>query len=118
MVAAADPKWESALESLSRVAMLSANRPQPETQAIIQKARARVDFLREEFGVVGEADGLAGCERRSSGGGTGDEDARLPELITNPPGVTMFGPRTSRNSVTPGGLMINFQTSRAALPSR
>lgn len=62
MVAAADPKWESALESLSRVAMLSANLPQPDTQAVIEKARARVDFLREEFGVVGEADGLAKYE--------------------------------------------------------
>lgn len=52
----ADPHAESALESVSRVAMHRHGLPMPRTQAVI--GRARVDFLWEQYGVIGEADGL------------------------------------------------------------
>jgi very-short-patch-repair endonuclease len=52
----ADPASESVLESVSRVGMHLQGLPPPRTQVVI--GAARVDFLWEEFGVVGEADGL------------------------------------------------------------
>ncbi len=57
----ADPASESVLESLSRVAMHEQGLPQPRTQVVIGDAGgaiARVDFLWEQYRVVGEADGL------------------------------------------------------------
>lgn len=58
----ADPRSDSALESVSRVAMLEQGLPTPRTQVGIGNGResyARVDFLWDEVGVIGEADGLA-----------------------------------------------------------
>lgn len=52
----ADPKAESVLESVSRVAMHDEGLPMPRTQAVI--GGARVDFLWEDLAVIGEADGL------------------------------------------------------------
>lgn len=57
----ADPMSESVLESLSRVAMREQGLPAPRTQVVIGDASgplARVDFLWEQYRVVGEADGL------------------------------------------------------------
>ncbi len=57
----ADPKSESVLESLSRMAMYEQGLPPPCTQVVIGDEHgpiARVDFLWERFGVVGEADGI------------------------------------------------------------
>lgn len=56
VVRLADPSSESALESISRVAMHFAGLPAPRTQVVI--GSARVDFCWEEFGVIGEADGI------------------------------------------------------------
>lgn len=58
----ANPRSDSALESVSRVAMLQQGLPAPRTQVTIGNGRdfyARVDFLWDEVGVIGEADGLA-----------------------------------------------------------
>lgn len=52
----ADPRSESALESISRVAMHVEGLPMPRTQVVIGNARA--DFLWEEYHVIGEADGI------------------------------------------------------------
>lgn len=57
----ADPLAESALESLSRVAIHEQNLPAPRTQVPLGDAhgpRCRVDFSWEDLRVVGEADGL------------------------------------------------------------
>jgi very-short-patch-repair endonuclease len=57
----ADGRADSALESVSRVQMSKAGLPVPRLQVPIHDGHrfvARVDFLFEEFGVVGEADGL------------------------------------------------------------
>lgn len=58
-----DPRRESALESRSAIVMDAFRVPAPTPQAVILDASgafvARVDFLWEEYGVVGEADGLA-----------------------------------------------------------
>ena len=58
----ADPRSESPLESLSRLRMSAAGLPAPETQVCILNRSGhflgRVDFYWDEFGVVGEADGL------------------------------------------------------------
>lgn len=56
VVRVADPSSESALESISRVAMHFEGLPAPRTQVVI--GSARVDFYWEEFGVIGEADGI------------------------------------------------------------
>lgn len=61
----ADPKSESVLESMSRVAMLEEGVPTPRTQVAIGddwEPCARVDFLWDEVKVIGEADGLAKYE--------------------------------------------------------
>lgn len=61
----ADPGSESVLESMSRVAMHEQGLPAPRTQVVVSDADgpfARVDFLWEQFGVIGEADGLAKYE--------------------------------------------------------
>lgn len=82
-VALADPKAESALESLSRVAMHEAGLPAPRTQVWL--GRDRVDFYWEEFGVVGEADGLAkyaatgGCTTRDIVRAEKHREARLAD---------------------------------------
>lgn len=58
----ADPKAESALESVSRVAMHQEGVPAPRTQVVLGDERgilARVDFLWDGVKVIGEADGLA-----------------------------------------------------------
>lgn len=60
VVAFADPRSESVLESLSRVAMHREGVPPPRTQVRI--ADARVDFLWDHVRVVGEADGLGKYE--------------------------------------------------------
>jgi hypothetical protein len=60
VVALAAPKAESVLESLSRVAMRTEGLPPPRTQVVI--GGARVDFLWEDFAVIGEADGLGKYE--------------------------------------------------------
>lgn len=71
-VGLADPASESVLESASRVVMFEHGLPLPRSQVIVRDSAgfvARVDFLWEEFGVVGEADGLAKYEpdaRRST----------------------------------------------------
>lgn len=57
----ADPKSESVLESVSRVAMDTEGLPAPRTQVAIgddRKPHARVDFLWADVKVIGEADGL------------------------------------------------------------
>lgn len=63
VVAAADGRSESALESLSRLRMHDCGLPPPEPQVDIfgptGKFLGRVDFYWDEFGVVGECDGLA-----------------------------------------------------------
>lgn len=51
-----DPYAESALESVSRVAMHWHGLPAPRTQVVI--GAFRVDFLWEQYGVIGEADGI------------------------------------------------------------
>lgn len=61
----ADPKAESVLESVSRVAMQQQGLPAPRTQVTIGDSRGfrgRVDFLWEDFRVIGEADGLGKYE--------------------------------------------------------
>lgn len=61
----ADPDCESALESISRVAMHTEGIPTPRTQVVISDANgafARVDFLWDGVRVIGEADGLAKYE--------------------------------------------------------
>lgn len=58
VVRLADPGSESALESVSRVAMHLEGLPMPNTQVVIGEAGARVDFLWEKYGVIGEADGI------------------------------------------------------------
>lgn len=62
----ADPRSESVLESLSRLRIMDAGLPVPEPQMIIRDSRGhfcgRVDFYWDEFGVVGEADGLSKYE--------------------------------------------------------
>lgn len=60
VVGFADPRSESVLESLSRVAMHLEGIPRPRTQVRI--GDARVDFLWDDVGVVGEADGLGKYE--------------------------------------------------------
>lgn len=61
-IAAADAHSESPLESLSRTMFPKFDVPAPELQIAIGDRRgrfiARVDFYWDEFGVVGEADGL------------------------------------------------------------
>jgi hypothetical protein len=59
----ADPRAASPLESISRFAMRAADLPRPEPQVALGIDRhgypvGIVDFYWEEFGVVGEADGL------------------------------------------------------------
>lgn len=61
----ADPNCESALESISRVAMHTEGLPPPRTQVVISDANgpfARVDFLWYDERVIGEADGLGKYE--------------------------------------------------------
>jgi hypothetical protein len=57
----AEPLTESALESISRVLFKDSALPMPRPQATVRDSYggfvARVDFLWEELGVVGEADG-------------------------------------------------------------
>lgn len=55
-VALADPRAESVLESISRVAMHDEALPMPRSQVVI--GGARVDFLWDDVAVIGEADGL------------------------------------------------------------
>lgn len=55
-VALADPTADSVLESISRVAMHDEGLPMPRSQVAI--GGARVDFLWDDFAVIGEADGL------------------------------------------------------------
>lgn len=57
-----DPRAESPFESWSRGHIVSAGLPMPDIQRQVQGADGRlyrVDFLWEEYGVIGEADGLA-----------------------------------------------------------
>lgn len=65
-VSLADPRAESVLESLSRRRILDAGLPAPEPQVTIVDAYGhfcgRVDFYWDEFGVVGEADGMGKYE--------------------------------------------------------
>jgi hypothetical protein len=62
VVELADGRAESALESLSRLRIAEAGLPLPELQVRITWANGawigRVDFYWDEFGVVGEADGM------------------------------------------------------------
>lgn len=61
----ADPRAESVLESLSRVAIHQQNLPAPRTQVTLGDAwgpQCRVDFLWDDVRVVGEADGLGKYE--------------------------------------------------------
>ncbi|WP_051399891.1 type IV toxin-antitoxin system AbiEi family antitoxin domain-containing protein [Haloechinothrix halophila] len=70
----ADPRAESVLESLSRVAIHAQNLPAPRTQVTLGDAagpRCRVDFLWDDVRVVGEADGLGKYE---PGGGRRTRD--------------------------------------------
>ncbi len=63
----ADPRAESALESVSRLRMVDAGLPTPWPQAMIRidgRFAGRVDFHWEKFGVVGECDGLAKYDRQ------------------------------------------------------
>lgn len=58
MVAFADPRAESPLESISRVAFHEYGLPRPILQAVIG-GYERADFLWPGYRVIGEADGLA-----------------------------------------------------------
>jgi len=61
----ADPRAESVLESVSRVAVHEQNLPAPRTQVTlgdVSGPRCRVDFLWDDVRVVGEADGLGKYE--------------------------------------------------------
>lgn len=61
----ADPKAESVLESVSRVAMHQEGLPVPRTQVTVRDTNGfhgRVDFLWQDFRVIGEADGLGKYE--------------------------------------------------------
>jgi len=62
----ANPRSESVLESLSRLRIVDAGLPPPEPQVTIVDAAGhfcgRVDFYWDEFGVVGEADGMGKYE--------------------------------------------------------
>lgn len=61
----ADPRAESPLESVSRVSMYEQGIPEPRTQVVVADVSgsfARADFLWDEFGVIGEADGLVKYE--------------------------------------------------------
>lgn len=58
----ADPRAESPLESLSRLAIADWGLPRPELQVVLSDGRSflgRVDFFWARWGVVGEADGYA-----------------------------------------------------------
>ena len=61
-ISLADPRSESPLESLSRLRIVDAGLPTPELQPRIfdpaGRFLGRVDFYWDEFGVIGEADGL------------------------------------------------------------
>lgn len=64
-VALADPQAESALESVSRVAMYEQDVPPPRTQVPLgadDRQVGRVDFYWPRYGVIGEADGLGKYE--------------------------------------------------------
>ena len=62
----ADPRAESVLESLSRLRIIDAGlaRPEPQVRMFDHTGRfcGRVDFYWDEFGVVGEADGMGKYE--------------------------------------------------------
>lgn len=62
LIAGVDGRAESPLESLSRLAIVGSPLPTPDLQREIFDEHARlvgrVDFLWEEFGVVGECDGM------------------------------------------------------------
>lgn len=76
MIAFADARAESALESVGRWRMHQLQLPRPELQVNLFDAEGfigRVDFLFEELRVVGEADGMAKY-RRSANDAEGDEE--------------------------------------------
>lgn len=61
----ADPAAESVLESVSRAALHEQGLPRPRTQVTVRDEsgrRHRVDFLWDDFRVIGEADGLGKYE--------------------------------------------------------
>ncbi|MFB9730241.1 type IV toxin-antitoxin system AbiEi family antitoxin domain-containing protein [Haloechinothrix salitolerans] len=75
----ADAACESVLESVSRIAIQQQGLPAPRTQVTLGDATgpiARVDFLWEHAGVIGEADGLA---KYLGAGGNGISSA-APDL--------------------------------------
>ncbi|SHH27794.1 Transcriptional regulator, AbiEi antitoxin, Type IV TA system [Jatrophihabitans endophyticus] len=80
-LALADASAESALESISRLRMARAGLPIPQAQATVLDRRGafvgRVDFYWDEFGVVGEADGL---RKYSSPAALYDEKRRQERL--------------------------------------
>jgi very-short-patch-repair endonuclease len=56
VVAEADARAETAIESVSRYEFISAGLPRPKLQVWV--GNKRLDFLWEKYGVIGEADGL------------------------------------------------------------
>lgn len=79
-ISSADPRLENALESISFGRFLDAGVPLPRPQAWLRGASGkwwRVDFWWEEFGIIGEADGMVKYADRQS---LLDEKARQLDL--------------------------------------
>ncbi len=99
----ADPRAESVLESVSRVAMHEHGIPAPRSQVVIGDDHgpfARVDFAWDEFGVIGEADGLGKYEpdgRRTTREIVRDEKRREERLADLGFTVVRWGWHTAMN---------------------
>ena len=69
VIALADPRSESVLESISRVRIADSGLPMPRLQPDILTAQhgfcGRLDFYWDEFGVAGEADGMGKYDDRN-----------------------------------------------------
>ncbi len=102
-LALADPRAESVLESVSRVAMHEQGVPAPRLQVVIgdnHGSFARPDFLWDDYGLIGEADGLARYEpdgRRTTREIVRDEKRREERLADLGFTVVRWGWSTAMN---------------------
>lgn len=102
-LALADPRAESVLESVSRVAMHEQGVPAPRLQVVLgddEGPFARADFLWDDCGVIGEADGLGKYEpdgRRTTREIVRDEKRREERLAALGFTVVRWGWRTAMN---------------------
>lgn len=100
-IALADPRAESVLESVSRVAMHEQDIPPPRTQVVIGAEHgpfARADFAWDQYRVIGEADGLGKYEpdeRRTTREIVRDEKRREERLADLGFTVVRWGWRTA-----------------------